>query len=122
MNHQKLLQKLQSTKKSGCFITTATCLTLGKEDNCYELNAFRQFRDYWLLQQNDGQALIDEYYQLAPQIVTKINQETNYQEIYTELWQTYLLPCLKMLESKDFISCKQKYMDMVHNLQKKYLV
>jgi len=119
---EKLLQKLQSTKKSGCFITTATCLTLGKEDNCYELHAFRKFRDYWLLQQNDGQALIDEYYRLAPQIVAKINQETNYQEIYAELWQTYLLPCLKMLESKDFINCKQKYMDMVHNLQKKYLV
>jgi len=57
-----------------CFITTATCETLGKPDNCYELNLFRDFRDNWLERQPDGKALIQEYYDVAPKIVNSINK------------------------------------------------
>ena len=51
-----------STKKNGCFITTATCAEYGKPDNCYELTMFRKFRDEWLSKQPDGLKLIEEYY------------------------------------------------------------
>ena len=49
-----------------CFITTATCAYEGKADDCYELSSFRAFRDGWL-SENGGEALIREYYELAPE-------------------------------------------------------
>ena len=55
-----------------CFITTAVCQELGKPDNCAELTAFRAFRDGYLASQPDGEALIHEYYNIAPGIVTCI--------------------------------------------------
>jgi len=36
---------------SGCFITTATLTSLGKDDNCIELTIFREFRDTYLKKQ-----------------------------------------------------------------------
>ena len=56
-----------------CFITTAVCQELGKPDDCEELTAFRAFRDGYLRSQPDGEALIREYYNIAPGIVTCIN-------------------------------------------------
>ena len=32
-----------------CYITTIVCEILGKGDNCYELNALRMFRDYYMV-------------------------------------------------------------------------
>ena len=56
-----------------CFITTAVCQELGKPDDCEELTAFRAFRDGYLRSRPDGEALIREYYNIAPGIVTCIN-------------------------------------------------
>lgn len=60
-----------------CFITTAVCDSFGKADDCYELTAFRNFRDKWLVNQADGKNLIAEYYNIAPKIVEKINSLSN---------------------------------------------
>ncbi len=56
---------------SGCFITTAVCLSMGKADDCEELIAMRLFRDKWLQNQPDGAELIEDYYRTAPAIVEK---------------------------------------------------
>ena len=53
----------RSNKKSkGCFITTATCKTLNKGDNCMELTTIRHFRDTWLSNQPNGANIIENYY------------------------------------------------------------
>ena len=65
-----------------CFITTAVCLTMGKPDNCEELTLMRSFRDEWLRDQPDGEALIADYYKTAPGIVEKINQQPERKAIY----------------------------------------
>jgi hypothetical protein len=75
--------------RAGCFITTATCLALGKGDSCAELNVFRNFRDSWLLQQSDGIELVKDYYRIAPKIVNCIDLKRD-QEIYFSIWSKYL--------------------------------
>lgn len=45
-----------------CFITTATCASEGKPDDCAELTAFRAFRDGWLRRGRNGPKRIAEYY------------------------------------------------------------
>lgn len=115
------LNQNTSKQNSGCFITTAVCDIFGKSDDCYELTTFRNFRDNWLANQSDGNSLIYEYYAIAPQIVDKINCLHNAKEIYNQIWEKYLVPCLNFIELGDNFSCKQKYIDMVHDLKNLYL-
>ena len=105
----------------GCYITTAVCDSFHKADNCYELTMFRQFRDHYLMECEDGKELIKEYYVTAPQIVDIINQKEDKDQIYLGIWKQYLNPCLGMLETKDYENCKDTYVAMVKALEKKYL-
>lgn len=127
-NDMEGIQKLQALiekekKKSeddGCFVTSAVCESFHKPDDCYELTAFRSFRDDWLACQPDGDALIQEYYKIAPAIVRKINQCKNAKEIYKSIWEKYLSVCLEYIKSNDNARCKEKYVMMVEELRHKF--
>ena len=108
-------------KSGGCFITTAVCDTLGKPDDCYELTMFRDFRDNWMAVQADGESLIQEYYVVAPKIVSAINQFPNAKEIYQNIWDKSLSGCLRYIEQGNMLACKEKYVEMVQKLRKKYI-
>ena len=116
----ELKKKLQK-QKDGCFITTAVCYNLGKADDCYELTVFRNFRDNWLAKQINGNNLIKQYYLIAPVIVANINKLVNAVEIYNNIWNNYLQPCLKLIEQGKLTECRDKYVEMVNNLKLKYL-
>ena len=102
-----------------CFITTAACTWQGKADDCAELTAFRAFRDGWLSRQADGQHLIEEYYRIAPGIVTAMNL-TQPDVLYPALWKNFLTPCYEALLRGDNAGCKRLYVRMVRTLSKKY--
>lgn len=105
---------------SGCFITTAVCHTFGKPDDCYELTMFRRFRDNWLSQQPDGNALISEYYAVAPAIVKNIDNSADADRVYQKIWELYLHPCLRYLENRQYEDCKNLYVEMVTRLKKRF--
>lgn len=104
----------------GCFITTATCEILGKEDDCYELTLLRRFRDEWLIKSNNGENLIKEYYEIAPKIVNKINKLDNRKEIYMALWNNYISKCVELIEVDKPEESKNLYIKMVNELKDKY--
>ena len=107
-------------RKKLCFITTAVCRRQGKGDDCYELTAFRRFRDQVLLPTAEGARLVEEYYRLAPGIVTAIalcREEAVYDRVYTD----YLIPCLRCLEAGDEAGCRDTYQAMVEALRSRYL-
>lgn len=107
----------------GCYITTAICEEYGKPDDCYELTAFRGFRDNWLIHQLDGKELIERYYRTAPSIVELINKQENRAEIYRHLNDIYLAKCLNYIEKGENEKCKDLYIDMMEYLyeeQKKW--
>ena len=103
-----------------CYITTATCAALGKPDDCYELTQFRAYRDRWLRKQPDGEALIREYYDTAPAVVTAINQTPERETIYRQLNETYLQPCLRYIEAGENEKCKALYIQMVRDMQHRF--
>lgn len=119
----KELQKLNNgnTSSSDCFITTAVCTSFGKPDDCYELETFRWFRDNWLINCSDGNALIKEYYVIAPKIVDRINNRPNRHAIYEEIWNNYLRICLRLIENKEYVKCRKIYQQMVLALKEEYL-
>ena len=108
-------------KKGSCFITTAVCTNFNKPDDCCELTMFRSFRDRWLAAQLDGSALIKEYYRIAPAIVQRIDSRPDGSAIYREIWSRYLLPCLHYIEMGANNKCKELYIKMVKELEKRFV-
>ena len=117
---QEYYDKAKNFRGDACFVTTAVCYSFGKPDDCYELTTFRNFRDTWLAAQPDGKSLIAEYYAIAPRIVANINRLADAAQIYKSIWQKYLEPCLNFIRSGDNLSCKNKYVEMIHELKKIY--
>lgn len=106
--------------KKWCYITTAVCETFGKPDDCYELTLLRNYRDSYLQSQPDGEEVIREYYDVAPTIVKRINRQPDKKKIYRGIWETYLSPCITMIENDEKAACKELYIEMVRTLQERY--
>lgn len=107
-------------KRRFCYITTAVCESLGKPDDCYELNLLRDYRDGYLQQEEEGEQLVKRYYDVAPTIVKHINKRPEHQEIYEQIWKDYLSPCIRLIEGKENENCKSLYQEMVDTLTRKY--
>ena len=107
-------------KRKLCYITTATCKNEGKGDDCAELTAFRAFRDGWLTEQG-GEALIAEYYDKAPAIVSCIDLCDNASDRYEEIREKWLKPCYEALQQGDMEACREGYVAMVKVLENRYL-
>ena len=108
-------------REQSCFVTSAVCNTFGKSDDCYELMAFRNFRDNWLIHQTDGKYLIAEYYRVAPRIVQEIKKLPNSDELFKNIWANYLKYCLEFIENHNYQECKETYIKMVLSLKNQYL-
>lgn len=78
-------------RPSNCFITSACVSFAGLPDDCSTLMAMRQLRDSYVANLPNGDALIAEYYSVAPKIVAAIEchpqKEDFYNDIYMELLQ-----------------------------------
>ncbi len=104
-----------------CYITTAVCESVGRPENCYELNLIKDYRDRYLGSTPEGEELVNQYYDIAPTIVKRINKEDDRREKYLFLWENYIRPCVRLIEQKQNDECRQKYMEMVELLKKEYL-
>lgn len=104
-----------------CYITTAVCRSQGKPDDCYELRAFRDFRDGYLMRSGDGRRLVEEYYDIAPGIVMLINMEKHPDKTYEGIYEKHLMPCLRFIEEGRRNDCRNRYISMVRELEEKYL-
>ena len=107
--------------KKLCYITTAVCESQGKADDCYELELLRSYRDSYLLSSGDGQALVKEYYNIAPTIVNRINRQENPAEIYEKIWDCWLSGCVRLIEEGEKEACRERYMEMVYELKERYM-
>ena len=58
--------------KPGCFLTTACVLYNRLDDNCYELNTLRKFRDDYIKSLTNGDKYLTEYYINAPIILDNL--------------------------------------------------
>lgn len=108
-------------KRKFCYITTAVCEWLHKPSDCYELNLLKAYRDEYLSSQTDGEALIARYYDIAPTIVKRVNKKKNREEIYRSLYETYIRPCVELIEQERNEECREKYEEMVEMLRAEYM-
>lgn len=105
----------------GCYLTTACVNTKNLPDGCRELTMLRSFRDNYLMCQSNGRADVQEYYQTAPKIVESINGQNNKDEIYEELYNNVIVPCVELIEQGKNEEVYDKYKTMVKKLEQKFM-
>ena len=103
-----------------CYITTAVCESRQKTDDCYELSLLRDFRDNYLLQSEEGGEMVHAYYDVGPTIVKHIGRRKDAAQIYEGIWQQYLSPCIRLIETNRREECVELYRSMVYDLKERY--
>ena len=101
----------------GCFITTAICTGLGRPDDCDELQTLRGFRDTFMMETKERKADVSEYYNVAPEIVAKIDAEPNSQEIYIALLEKSIKPAISAIKNGENETAYRIYATMVADLK-----
>lgn len=101
-----------SNESNGCFLTSACVGYLGLPDDCYELTMLRSFRDNVLKKTMDGKTLVEEYYQIAPALVDKIDASVCKDEIYKNIYNQ-ITRCIDAINSGKNDLAIQLYKSMV---------
>jgi len=111
-NH--IAEKSRADKEycSACFLTTATCKTVGLADDCWELQTLRKFRDEYMASNEEGKHQIAEYNRFAPKIIEKINNRDNARAIYLTMYWKFILPSALLIR----MGLNGKAFDLYHKL------
>lgn len=96
-----------------CFITQAVMSQQGKDDNAPELQMLRWFRDNIMMQTDDGEAMVEEYDKIAPIIVSAIDQRPDAQQVYSMIYDQFILPACEAIQSGDNKGALEIYAKMV---------
>lgn len=103
-----------------CFITTACIEAKGLSDNCPELNTVRAFRDSYIRALPNGEKILHEYYEVAPQIVAGINKSENRRQVYFDLYEQLALN-VELIRSGKNEKVFRNYLRIFNELKQKYL-
>lgn len=112
---------VQGFKRKLCYVTTAVCQNLNKGEDCEELRLIKEFRDGYLSSTEEGLALIEEYYDIAPTLVKRIAKDAEAQAKYVFLWNNYLAPCVAYIKAGSQEACKETYCAMMEELRREYI-
>lgn len=107
--------KNRAEEESNCFITTSCVKYFGLEDDCYELQTLRKFRDTYLLNSIEGKKLVQEYYLIAPLMVQKLRTHKKKNILYKEMFEQVKIAC-QAIENKNFDKATSIYKDAVSRL------
>jgi hypothetical protein len=108
------------TSGSDCIASVAAEKFSKDADN--KLNELRAFRDNWLLQQENGQALYELYYFLSRPLVAEIQGRANQEAIWEDLYYNGFSPCLELIQQNRYDDAKACYVNLMNNLAKQFLV
>ena len=87
-----------------CFITTATCLALGLDDDCHDLTVLRGFRDRVMRASVAGAADVDIYYAIAPEIVAEIDRRPDRVDCYERIYRRFIAPAVEACDRGDDVT------------------
>jgi len=103
-----------------CYITTIVCEILGKGDNCYELNALRMFRDYYMVKNKECHKLLLEYEFIGPLIAAYIKRDENKERIANYIFNMHIRLIINSLEDAKFDEAIKNYGLLVKTLVEYY--
>ncbi len=106
--------------KEGCFISTACTEAKGLPDNCPELDAVRGFRDTYIRGLPNGEEILRQYYEVAPEIVSAINRAKNQKEIYLALYEQ-LVSIVDLIRQGKKDEVFRNYLRVFNELKRRYV-
>jgi hypothetical protein len=104
-----------------CFIATACLNTVAEGTGNHELTVLRHYRDSYVQSLPEGESILNEYYTIAPKIVTAINKQADSQEIFREIYRDYLVHAVKLIEANEKGNALALYFKLVRTLETRYL-
>lgn len=96
-------------------------MAMGLPDDCYELTVLRGFRDNYLKNRENGAQDIADYYRNAPQIVESISNRNDADQIWRDIYQDMVCPCIQHIEAHEFEKAYKLYKSFTIRLRKEYL-
>lgn len=112
---------VRPVENTRCFITTACVRTMGEDDEGETLTVLREFRDGFLLRQENGRKLRDLYYEVAPQILAALRHRPDEEEILRRLYQGILRRCVIAIQEGDEEFALWAYREMMLALIREFL-
>ena len=112
----KLPKTNSGSGATGCYITTACITAKNLPDNCYELETLREFRDNYIVKTPKGKEWVQMYYLNAPNIVERIDNRSNKQEIYDYIYKNLVTKSVELIENKNYDTAFHFYKDCVTKL------
>ncbi|MBQ7837662.1 MAG: hypothetical protein IJ395_03470 [Clostridia bacterium] len=102
---------------NGCYLTTACMMHMQEnfDDNCDELSTLRWFRDRFVSASD-----IEQYYEISPLIVKRINENSNKASIYSEIYKEVIVPCVNAIKSGNYEFAYTTYKNSVLKLKTLY--
>ena len=117
--------KYGNKSSSTCFITTASCNILGKEDNDNVLNSLRNFRDEVLQKDKKYENVLKLYDSIGLLLSCYMNHDNNKDYVAKEVYEKLIKLC-NLIKDKKYDDAVNNYIIMTlklvskYNLQKKY--
>jgi hypothetical protein len=105
-----------------CYLTTA-CMRAMRDDffdDCAELTTLRHFRDTYLKEKHSEDII--EYYEVAPLIVTAINESLNRQDLYVRMYEDLVLGTVSLIKRGHFEKAYLLYKNYGESLMAKYSI
>ena len=69
-----------------------------------------------------GHELVEEYYDIAPTIVKRMEKKRIKSRFTEHCMKTHLMPCIRKIEAQEYEECRDLYESMVETLKVKYLM
>lgn len=117
-NDTERTKQTKTNQQSGCYLTSS-CMKHMKEnfdDNCHELQVLRWFRDNFVSKDD-----ICKYYEIAPLIVSNIEQLKDNEKIYDYIYKNIVLACVNAIEIGDYEFAYNRYKNSVLALEEQFI-
>ena len=112
---QKTVRPEDTSDDGGCFITTACVNYYGLNDNCYQLETLRGFRDSYLKASKSNEKLVKQYYRIAPTLVTLMQTDKNKDQLFKNIFSEINKAC-EAIDKKELEQAKNIYQNTVKHL------
>lgn len=96
------------------------CDILGYEDDCYVLNTLRDFRDNYMMQNEEYLPLLEDYNVVGPIISDKLSKDKDKDFNAKLMLYFYILPAIRCIKNNENDNAIELYKDMTINLMHKY--
>ena len=107
-------QSSNNSTDNGCYITTAVMKSEG-HDESPELQSMRSLRDNYGIKHFKNE--VEEYYEIAPSIVSGISRMNNSDEIFKELYHKFIVPAHELVKAGKYDDAHSVYRNMVRRTQ-----